>query len=81
MKNIIGLTQEILEKRLNNSHLKYLKPLKIEDQYPLLMKELNNPHSPIPAYVRFQKQTEEQCLLREDLKKIKEKHFRKNYEQ
>ncbi len=44
------------------------------------MKELNNPHSPIPAYVRFQKQSNEQCLLRDDLKEIKEKHFRKNYE-
>ena len=44
------------------------------------MKELNNPHSPIPAYVRFQKQSNEQCILRDDLKEIKEKHFRKNYE-
>lgn len=55
MKNIMGLTKEILDKRMNNSYLKYLRPLKIEEKYPLLMKELNNPHSPIPAYVRFQK--------------------------
>jgi len=53
MKNILGLSKEILDQRINNSHLKYLRPLKIEDQHPLLMKELNNPHSPIPAYVRF----------------------------
>ena len=74
----MGLSKDILERKISNSHLKYLKPLKIEDQYPFLLKDLNNPNSPIPAYIRFQ--NNDQCFLREDLKKIKEKHFRKNYE-
>ena len=42
------------------------------------MSELNDAESNVPAYVRFQSQ--DQCLLREDLKKLKAEHFRKSYE-
>jgi hypothetical protein len=31
MKTIMGLSMDILERKINNSHLKFLKPLKIED--------------------------------------------------
>jgi len=51
---------------------------KIEDTYPKLFNELHDSNSAIPAYVRFQNQ--DGCLLREDLKKLKAAHFKKNYE-
>jgi hypothetical protein len=51
----------------------------IGDKFPKLMKELNDSHSPIPAYVRFQSQQPSRCLLREDLKQVKKDHFKINY--
>lgn len=51
---------------------------RIEQNHPKLMSELNDAESNVPAYVRFQSQ--DQCMLREDLKKLKAEHFRKSYE-
>ena len=56
----------------------YFKREKIGAKYPRLMQELNDPHALVPAYVRFQDQKD--CVLREDLRLIKEQHFRKVYE-
>ena len=42
------------------------------------MKELNDPEATIPAFHRFQKQDKE-CKLRSDIRPLKEKHFRNNY--
>jgi hypothetical protein len=39
--------------------------------YPKLMAELNEPDSEIPAYMRFQKQDENNCFLRDDVKEMK----------
>lgn len=54
-----------------------MKATKIEDEYPKLLNELNDSNSAIPAYARFQ--DEQQCLLRNDLKKLKAEHFKRNY--
>jgi hypothetical protein len=35
------------------SHLKHFKLVKLNDLHPNLLNELNDPDSPIPAYVRF----------------------------
>lgn len=51
----------------------------IGDQYPKLMKELNDSDSVVPAYYRFQKQDYDSCPLRDDLKSIKASHFRLKY--
>ena len=51
----------------------------ISDQYPKLLKELNDSNSKIPAYVRFQNQDSNNCLLRDDLKNLKKTHFKINY--
>jgi hypothetical protein len=62
---------------LGNKSVQHSK-LRLEDEYPKLLQELNDPNSKIPAYQRFQ--DSESCILREDLKKLKEEHFRRNYE-
>ena len=50
----------------------------MSEKYPNLLGELNDSTSQIPAYARFQDPTT--CLLREDLRQIKEQHFRKSYD-
>ena len=52
---------------------------KVSEMYPKLLKELNDSHSPIPAYYRFKNQDPSNCLLRSDLKEIKARHFKQNY--
>lgn len=47
--------------------------------YPKLLKELNDSHAAIPAYYRFQNQDPTACLLRNDLKDLKAKHFQMIY--
>ena len=47
-----------------------LKRVRLEDKYPRLLQELSDPNAPVPAYVRFQRQ--KSCVLREDLRQIKE---------
>ena len=42
------------------------------------MSELNDAQSKIPAYQRFE--DTDSCVLRDDLRKLKEEHFRRNYE-
>lgn len=42
------------------------------------MSELNDSSSQIPAYARFQ--DPKTCLLRDDLRQVKEQHFRKSYD-
>ena len=56
-----------------------LRQKKLSERYPNLLNELNDSEALIPAYARFQDQTS--CMLRDDLKKIKESHFRKSYDQ
>ena len=51
---------------------------RLGDKYPKLLKELNDPNAAVPAYIRFQRQ--DSCILREDLRILKEQHFRKNYQ-
>jgi len=50
---------------------------RLSEKYPDLMNELNDSESPMPAFVRFQKQ--ENSVLRDDLKQLKAEHFRINY--
>lgn len=59
--------------------IKNLKPSPIQESFPKLLHELNNSNSTVPAYVRFQRQSEDSCVLRNDLKQTKEMHFRKIY--
>ena len=47
------------------------------EKYPHLYDELNDATSNVPAYVRFQ--NNENSFLRQDLKKLKADHFKKNY--
>lgn len=70
-KSIVNLAEPILQGSSQSR-------LKIEDEYPKLLSELNDASSKIPAYKRFEEN--DTCLLRDDLKKLKEEHFRKNYE-
>ena len=46
-------------------------------QFPKLIKELNESASKIPAYIRFQKENE--CVLRDDIKNIKQEAFKSQY--
>lgn len=50
----------------------------IADRHPNLLKELNDANAPIPAYQRFQKT--EKSLLRDDLKQIKARTFKRIYQ-
>ena len=54
--------------------------MNVKEQYPNLENELNSFDANIPAYVRFQRQDQENCSLRDDLKTVKERHFRVNYQ-
>ena len=53
--------------------------VQLKDQHPDLEDELNDPDAKVPAYVRFQKQDTDNCILRDDIKLAKENHFRVNY--
>ena len=53
--------------------------LKVSEMYPKMLNELNDATSPIPAYMRFQKQDANNCYLRDDLSALKQQHFKKNY--
>jgi len=44
------------------------------------LNELNDASAPIPAYMRFQRQDQDACFLRDDLKKLKADYFKGNYE-
>lgn len=50
----------------------------MSEKYPNLLNELNDSSSQIPAYARFQDPVA--CLLRDDLRQVKEQHFRKSYD-
>ena len=55
-----------------------LRQQKLSERYPNLLSELNDPASSVPAYGRFQDPNS--CLLRDDLRRVKEQHFRRSYD-
>ena len=68
--------KESLAKNLEHSDTLRVQ---LKEQHPDLEDELNDPEAKVPAYVRFQKQDTENCILRDDIKMAKENHFRVNY--
>ena len=54
------------------------RPALISDKYPGLKDVLNDPTTPLPAYLHFQ--AEQDQVLREDLRMIKARLFKDNYQ-
>lgn len=55
-----------------------LRQSNISKRFPNLLTELDDSQSAVPAYLRFQDQN--QNVLRQDLRQIKETYFRKSYD-
>jgi hypothetical protein len=45
--------------------------LKTSEKFPRLFKELNDSAAEVPAYQRFQRQDDDNCYLRADLRGVK----------
>jgi len=72
-RSINSVTDSILKKQPKKPTLSEL--------HPKLLNELNDPSTTqLPAYVRFQQQDRSNCLLRDDLKKLKSDHFKQLYD-
>lgn len=69
----------LVQARALQRYINSRSPERLQDKYPGLMKELNSSESRVPAYMRFQRQDMDSCMLRQDLRPIKAAHFPKLY--